>query len=86
MAFQPRHIALRLHDKLLLVLSEHSIHSDWVGTEIANARQREASDGKQMLFPNTMVPFAKLKNWKLFDADLGKDSAREPCRVPSNPA
>ena len=69
--------AIRLHDKLLLILSEHSMNSDWVGTEIADALQRKASEGKQMLFPITIVPFEQVKSWKLFDADLGKDSARE---------
>ena len=30
--------AIRLHDKLLLILSEDSMSSDWVQTEIAKAR------------------------------------------------
>ena len=69
--------AIRLHDKLLLILSEHSMASDWVGTEIANAREREAREKKQMLFPITIAPFEEVRKWKLFDADRGKDSARE---------
>jgi uncharacterized protein YjbI with pentapeptide repeats len=69
--------AIRSHDKLLLVLSEHSMNSDWVGTEIANAREREAREGKQMLFPIAIVPFEMVRSWKLFDAERGKDSARE---------
>ncbi len=69
--------AIRLHDKLLLILSEHSMASDWVGTEIANAREREAREKKQLLFPISIAPFEDVKNWKLFDADRGKDSARE---------
>ena len=51
--------------------------SDWVGTEIANAREREAREKKQMLFPITIAPFEEVKKWKKFDADRGKDSARE---------
>ena len=69
--------AIRLHDKLLLILSEHSMNSAWVETEIANAREREAREKKQMLFPITLVPYEEVKKWKLFDADRGKDSARE---------
>ena len=69
--------AIRLHDKLLLILSEHSMASDWVGTEIADAREREAREKKQLLFPITIAPFEDVKKWKLFDADRGKDSARE---------
>jgi uncharacterized protein YjbI with pentapeptide repeats len=69
--------AIRLHDKLLLILSEHSMSSPWVKTEIANAREREKREGKQLLFPITLVPFEAIKQWKLFDADIGIDSARE---------
>ncbi|HEY5173947.1 MAG TPA: toll/interleukin-1 receptor domain-containing protein [Terriglobales bacterium] len=69
--------AIRLHDKLLLILSEHSMSSNWVKTEIANAREREKREGKQLLFPITLVPFEAIKQWKLFDADIGMDSARE---------
>jgi hypothetical protein len=69
--------AIRLHDKLLLILSEHSMSSNWVKTEIANAREREKREGKQLLFPITLVPFEAIKPWKLFDAEIGDDSARE---------
>ncbi|HEY5176794.1 MAG TPA: hypothetical protein VII95_14635 [Terriglobales bacterium] len=51
--------------------------SNWVKTEIANAREREKREGKQLLFPITLVPFEAIKQWKLFDADIGMDSARE---------
>src|SRR5208337_248617 len=40
--------AIRLHDKLLLILSEHSMSSEWVKTEIANAREREKKEGKHL--------------------------------------
>ena len=69
--------AIRVHDKLLLILSEHSMASDWVGTEIADARERESQEKKQMLFPITIAPFEEVKHWKKFDADRGTDSARE---------
>src|SRR5271154_3149725 len=63
--------------KLLLILSEHSMNSTWVKTEIANARAREESEKKQMLFPITLAPYDDVKQWKLPDADRGIDSARE---------
>jgi uncharacterized protein YjbI with pentapeptide repeats len=69
--------AIRVHDKLLLVLSEHSMNSEWVKTEIAHARQREISENKRVLFPIRLVDFETIRNWKCFDADTGKDSARE---------
>jgi hypothetical protein len=69
--------AIRVYDRLLLILSDHSMNSGWVLTEIANARQREIREKRQMLFPISLVPFERIKEWKAFDADTGKDSARE---------
>ena len=31
----------------------------------------------QLLFPITLAPFEDVKRWKLFDAEIGDDSARE---------
>lgn len=50
---------------------------DGVKTEIANARAREEQQKRQMLFPITLAPFDRIKEWKLFDVDRGIDSARE---------
>jgi len=69
--------AILIHDKLLLILSEASMSSKWVKTEIANARAREQQQDRHMLFPITIVPFDKVRAWKCFDADTGIDSARE---------
>ena len=51
--------------------------SDWVGTEIANARERESREKKQMLFPITIAPFEEVKNWKQMDGDSGADVAKK---------
>ena len=74
--------AIRLHDKLLLILSPHSMESEWVKTEIAKARKREVRDPegvlkRRVLFPIRLAPFETLRDWECFDADTGKDSARE---------
>jgi uncharacterized protein YjbI with pentapeptide repeats len=69
--------AIRLHDKLLLILSPHSMESKWVRTEIAKARKREVRDQRRVLFPIRLAPFETLRDWECFDADTGKDSARE---------
>ena len=69
--------AIRLHDRLLLILSEHSMGSEWVKTEIAKARKREVKEGKRVLFPVRLVGFERLRDWEGFDGDTGKDSARE---------
>lgn len=53
------------------------MNSEWVKTEIAHARQKELNEGRRVLFPISVVPFAKIRGWRCFDADTGKDSARE---------
>lgn len=70
--------AIRMHERLLLVLSPHSIHSEWVKTEIATARKRESREAARVLFPIRLgISFNELQEWEYFDADRGKDSARE---------
>jgi hypothetical protein len=69
--------AIWIYDRLLLILSERSMESEWVKTEIAHARQKELNERRKVLFPISLVPFAKIREWKCVDADTGKDSARE---------
>lgn len=42
---------IRLHEKLLLILSESSVASRWVGTEVKTALMREHNEGRTVLFP-----------------------------------
>ena len=46
--------AIRFHDKLLLVLSKHSVESDWVETEVETAFDKEHKQKKLVLFPVTL--------------------------------
>jgi uncharacterized protein YjbI with pentapeptide repeats len=69
--------AIRIYDRLLLILSEQSMESEWMKTEIAHARQKELNERRKVLFPISLASFAKIREWKYFDADTGKDSARE---------
>jgi hypothetical protein len=69
--------AIQIHDRLLLVLSEHSIKSEWVMTEIRKAREGEKRENRRKLFPVRLVDFDTLRNWTCFDADSGKDLAVE---------
>ena len=69
--------AIHVYDRLLLILSEHSMKSDWVETEISKARKRELREHRRMLFPVRLVDIETLRDWERFDADIGKDSARE---------
>jgi hypothetical protein len=43
--------AIRLRDKVLLILSEHSIGSDWVESEVKTAYEEERRRKQTMLFP-----------------------------------
>ena len=69
--------AIQSHSRLLLILSEDSMNSEWVKTEIASARKKEITEKRDVLFPISLVPFVKIREWKCFDSDIGKDSARE---------
>lgn len=69
--------AIQVHDRLLIVLSESSMQSEWVMTEIRNARQAEIIENRRKLFPIRLVDFDAIRKWKCFDADTGKDLAVE---------
>ena len=43
--------SIRIHDKLLLVLSENSIRSPWVEKEVETAFERERRENRTVLFP-----------------------------------
>jgi hypothetical protein len=43
--------AIRLHDKLLLILSEHSVQSSWVREEVEACLERETRERRLILFP-----------------------------------
>jgi hypothetical protein len=69
--------AISEYDCLLLVLSANSMDSEWVKSEIAIARNKELIEGRQVLFPISLVDYSSIRCWKCFDADIGKDSAKE---------
>jgi hypothetical protein len=71
------HTLIRVYDKLLIVLSETSLQSEWVMTELRKARKAERQSGKRKLFPVRLVDFETLRDWECFDADSGKDLAVE---------
>lgn len=69
--------AIKLFDKVLLVISKHSMNSEWVTAEVRRARKREISEGRRVLFPISLVSIDEIRNWELFDADNGQDLAVE---------
>jgi TIR domain/Pentapeptide repeats (8 copies) len=71
--YEPSDEAIRVFDKLLLVLSPNSLNSEWVKTEIREARTIEIQEGQRKLFPLRLVDFETLRDWECFDADSGTD-------------
>ena len=69
--------AIEVQDRLLLVLSETSMYSEWVITEIRNARRVEVQEKRRKLFPIRLVDFDTIRGWKCLDPDTGKDLAVE---------
>ena len=69
--------AIPLHDRLLLVLSENSLSSEWVITEIRRARKVKYRDKRRKLFPIRLIDMETIREWECFDADTGKDLAVE---------
>ena len=69
--------AIQIHDKLLLVLSDYSMKSEWVTTEIRRALKVEQEESRRKLFPIRLVSFDAIQKWECFDADSGKDLAVE---------
>jgi TIR domain/Pentapeptide repeats (8 copies) len=43
--------AIRLRDRVLLILSEHAINSDWVEDEVTAGFEEERKRGEEVLFP-----------------------------------
>jgi hypothetical protein len=69
--------AINNFDRLVVILSENSMGSPWVQSEVRRARKRELRDERRVLFPISLVPFENLKQWELFDSDSGQDLAVE---------
>jgi hypothetical protein len=71
--------AIRVYDKLLLLLSDDSMKSEWVKMEIRKARKAELDEGRRKLFPIRLVQFEALQDWNCLDVDTGRNLAEEVC-------
>jgi TIR domain/Pentapeptide repeats (8 copies) len=69
--------AIQMHDRLLIVLSEESLKSKWVMTEIRRARKTELREERRKLFPIRLCSYERLCDWECLDADTGEDLAVE---------
>lgn len=68
--------AIQVHDRLLLILSEESIRSKWVQSELRRARKAELRSGRRKLFPIRLADYAALRDWECVDSE-GNDLAEE---------
>src|SRR5207249_6917277 len=68
--------AIDERDKILLILSESSMSSNWVASEISAAFEAETLARKRKLFPISIVDYKDIESWKMFDADIGSDVAK----------
>lgn len=69
--------AIRATDRLLIIVSDHSMKSEWVKAEVAFASELQKKERRDILFPIGLVPYARVRHWKCPDADFGKDAAPE---------
>lgn len=69
------HDAIRLHEKLLLILSENALASDWVADEVERVLDRERREKRLVLFPirldDTVMTSAKGWAATLRDRNIG---------------
>jgi hypothetical protein len=68
--------AIRVCDKLMIVLTSASMKNDWVRHEIGRAVEREQRENRQVLFPIGVASRRAIKGWSAFDSDSGKDVAK----------
>jgi hypothetical protein len=69
--------AIRASDRLLLIVSDHSMKSEWVRAEVAFASEIQKKERRDVLFPVGLVPYTRVRRWKSSDAGFSKDTARE---------
>lgn len=69
--------AIELYDRLIIVLSEHSMASEWVKHEIRRARRQEVREKRRKLFPIRLVEWETLQRWEAYDSASSPDLAEE---------
>lgn len=69
--------AIWVHDKLLVVLSNASLQSEWVMDELRKGFKAERDTGKRKLFPVRLIDYETLERWVCRDSVSRKDLAEE---------
>ena len=76
--------AIQANDRLLGVLSKHSMRSDWVKLEICKARKAERDGPRRKLFPIALVPYRARRRTEFipFPETNGMNSVLRQCLDP----
>ena len=69
--------AIRVYDKLLLVLSDHSLHAKWVINELRRGRTAELAQNRRKLFPIRLMDMRSIEQWECYDRESETDLAAE---------
>jgi len=69
--------AIETHDRLLLVLSENSLRSNWVEREIRKAREVERKADRRKLFPIRLTDYESVTQWECMDSTTMENLAEE---------
>jgi len=55
--------AVRNYERVVVLISDYSMHSEWIKSEILWTRKREAIEGRRVLFPISLVTEKELQEW-----------------------
>ncbi|MFN8503745.1 toll/interleukin-1 receptor domain-containing protein [Kouleothrix sp.] len=69
--------AIRVYDKVVLVLSPESLRSKWVMREVRRTRHAELASGRRKFFPIRLLDYRALDTWECLDPETGADLAAE---------
>jgi hypothetical protein len=68
--------SIQMLDRQLLILSNHSIHSSWIRSEVEKTLLRGLNENRRIVYPVSTCSLEELEKWKT-DPEPGKDYARE---------
>ncbi|CAM2066350.1 Pentapeptide repeat-containing protein [Sulfidibacter corallicola] len=72
---RPAEAGSRTTERVVMVLSSHSMYSEWLKNEVAFLRKQEAKDGARRLFPVSLVDQQEVAEWVCPDPETGVDHA-----------
>ena len=74
--------AIGLDDKLILILSDQSMASQWIAQELKVLREQEKQERRRLLFPVSLANPAMIQSWTLMEpgsfVNLAKELRKHP--------